>query len=430
MPELYWPWDVFTGKGTEETNFLKWVRQKYGASAELKASWNYKASPYYQEWVRLGKPGWAKEAPQPPTEAERVEELRGKIDPTTGFIPYSEVGKEWQPYLEAQGYELVKEDPLGVLPEEQWVYRPKVVEPTKPEGELIAGYPMTWWEYGIPQWQAQQRQEAQERLSTQQWQQMLRERERTMAAQAPGRAEALDIERRRMMAEGWEYGRQQALSELTGERDWIRRYELERMVNPYLEEAKPFDLAGEIKRLTEIAESRRQRALASMEESGGGIPPQAAELLHSAAKIEGEAAKVAKQSQEQARSLQYMGGREAYAKQFGEPTLAQKQQMAWTAMEIGEEPTPEKPRTPPTPAWLPQFVPQLKAGEPIAKYPIATPSGQQWMRMPWSQREKFAGYAEWAGQPYRDILERMAMMRPRTPTTSRRWTPAKQRVSV
>ena len=89
-----------------------------------------------------------------------------------------------------------------------------------------------------------------------------------------------------------------------------------------------------------------------------------------------------------------------------------------------------RPSAPTAPDWLPEFVPGLTAGQEISQLPIKTPSGQQWGMTPWSVREGLAGYADYAGQrPYRDILEHAAMMAPAQPkgAGTERWRPTRQR---
>jgi len=90
-------------------------------------------------------------------------------------------------------------------------------------------------------------------------------------------------------------------------------------------------------------------------------------------------------------------------------------------------------KTPPTPEWLPQYVPSQMAGQPIAQSNVRTPSGQQFAGMAESQRAGLAGYANWAAPTSRtwgDIMSHMEMMQPSTPSGAgrERWQPASQRV--
>lgn len=94
-------------------------------------------------------------------------------------------------------------------------------------------------------------------------------------------------------------------------------------------------------------------------------------------------------------------------------------------MTLPQETAITQPATPPAPEWLPTFVPQLTAGEPIEPYPITTPSGQLWSQTPYSVRQGLAGYADWAGyRPIEDVLEHLYMMQPKDVTPVRRWTAA------
>jgi len=91
-----------------------------------------------------------------------------------------------------------------------------------------------------------------------------------------------------------------------------------------------------------------------------------------------------------------------------------------------------KPQMPPTPAWLPQFVPGLQAGRPLTKKRTDVASGQLWGRTPWSQREMLGGYLEFTsgkgGAPtLRDYQEMVQSMLPRGRERQARWKPATQK---
>ncbi len=89
----------------------------------------------------------------------------------------------------------------------------------------------------------------------------------------------------------------------------------------------------------------------------------------------------------------------------------------------------EEFRIPPSfPGALSQLIPGLTPGEPISKVPVRTPSGQLWARTPESTKQMFAGYLDWVGQPFGDVLGQMAMMQPQDPIGARfrRWQPARQ----
>lgn len=105
-------------------------------------------------------------------------------------------------------------------------------------------------------------------------------------------------------------------------------------------------------------------------------------------------------------------------------SLLAGEELTPTAIQMPQQ-AAAQPTTPPAPGWLPAFVPQLSEGQPIEKYPITTPSGQLWGQTPWSVQQGLAGYADWSGhRPIEDIMGHMEMMKPRTPYTGGRWTPA------
>jgi hypothetical protein len=85
---------------------------------------------------------------------------------------------------------------------------------------------------------------------------------------------------------------------------------------------------------------------------------------------------------------------------------------------------------PPTPYWLPQFVPGLTSGQTMRKLPTKIPSAQQWYRTPSSQRTGLEAYVNYAagtpGAPasYEDLIDRMMSMLPqRAPSRASRWLP-------
>lgn len=92
----------------------------------------------------------------------------------------------------------------------------------------------------------------------------------------------------------------------------------------------------------------------------------------------------------------------------------------------------EKPRwiPPPTPGWLAGLYPQLTAGAPLSKVPMAPLSGQAWTRLPESQKQQWMSFAEYSGGIPMDLLSQMQMMLPRAPTRTRGWRPARQRTGI
>jgi len=115
-----------------------------------------------------------------------------------------------------------------------------------------------------------------------------------------------------------------------------------------------------------------------------------------------------------------------------------------------------KPMGPPTPGWLPEFVPGTTAGEPIGGRSgsgvvanpgwwqtnrpellregrtlpfVPTPSGQQLTKMTPSQAQWLSGAIDWfGGRPWKDILAEAEIMQPQTPRGAgqRQWRPSRQ----
>jgi len=110
---------------------------------------------------------------------------------------------------------------------------------------------------------------------------------------------------------------------------------------------------------------------------------------------------------------------------------------------------------PEAPSWLAQLVPGLEAGQRLPReprYPLPslskesdlqygqltapTPSWRWFEETPWSTREKYRGYAQWAGRSWQDIMEEATKGRrsyletlPQMPrgAGATRWRPAGQR---
>lgn len=216
-------------------------------------------------------------------------------------------------------------------------------------------------------------------------------------------------------AEAFEQMRQQALAGADRPFDWIRRWELEHATNPFIspelnEEEEVHRLEGEVSRL----EGLNQNVQVDPRQSENSTFNQLARILPQA--LENSRTNLAAARSELA--------------EFGVTDV-----------------TPSIPSGPITPDWLAMLVPGLTAGEPLSRFRgetpafgveptaqqrirIPTPSGQQYSRLLPSQREKFAGFTEFAGVPSTDILARMQRMLPRTPQIAQAWRPPRQRVGV
>jgi len=198
----------------------------------------------------------------------------------------------------------------------------------------------------------------------------------------------------------WETERGRLAGQLTGASDWIQRWQLMNMRNPFappepqdeVGEAQEaiWGLQGEVKHWGELAQTLPTEEVAMGTYTSGGLANLAARNMAEAERRIG----------------------------LWEGKLGTAQ---------GGYSTPEvRPPGPPAPAWLPAFAPGQVTGQPITKTQIPTPSAQLWGNTPWSAREGLGGYTEWAGgRPMVDILEHMAQMIPSAPrgAGTQRWTP-------
>ncbi len=112
------------------------------------------------------------------------------------------------------------------------------------------------------------------------------------------------------------------------------------------------------------------------------------------------------------------GTRQSRAEQLTGATPEKLQEMLIKGMNV-----------PTTPDWLSGMYPELIAGQPLKKTAVTTPSPQTLGKLTSGQQEQWAGYTDWTGGSYKDLLDRMQKMLPSTPigTGSVSWLPARQR---
>lgn len=413
----------------EEGSFQDWLRAKGGWKAPS-ARYVKINDPRYQEWVQLGKPtGVTWRATE---EEKRFAGLKPKQKATEiGAGPYPIDKYPQPPFPLGEGWEwgIETHDPATGMPiEAAWV-RKRVSTKKNLEEDLI------WYVLGEVLWNRKTGKfyDAGGQMEISAADALAIKRRYDEAADAKAlkpSAEAMALERSRVQQEslrlqhllspqrgidieelrraaseeGFERARQAIMAQATGPRDWIIRGIAELAVNPYT--------APEV--------SERQHITEEIERTGAE------------AKRWGEIASTGSETEEQGGIFIGPGGVKALATQAQETSLknlAEWQTRLEQAQDVWRPPAASRPTIPPTPAWLPEYVPGLQAGQPITKRFVPTPSGQQLTRMPWSQTAMLAGYAEFAGgRPFRDILEHAEMMQPRTPrgAGAARWRPPAQ----
>ncbi len=111
----------------------------------------------------------------------------------------------------------------------------------------------------------------------------------------------------------------------------------------------------------------------------------------------------------------------------------QQEERDIASSELGNLPVDERNRilaeraSPPTPAFLANMFPELKVGQPLQKVNVPPPSGQQWTGLSPREQQMWAGFADWSGGSYEDLLGQMEIRQPVTPPAGRGWRPAQQR---
>ena len=236
-------------------------------------------------------------------------------------------------------------------------------------------------------------------------------------------------------AEQFEREREKILGSLTGPANWIKKREAEIKPNPFKQKLRTTD--------EEVAFWRgeeKERSLAAKEVSRRATDPNDPltwQKIWNPGTLEEQMAGQIIQAQKTALTR--------LTESEGEQAIERERSGGWdigtypsdvTGEEVPyrifrqDEDTAPIPVDIPTPSWLTKFAPRQAAGAELQKQRIPTPSGQQWARTPWSEREGLRGFTEWAGfRDLRDIEGQMAMMQPRTPwgAGNQRWAPARQR---
>ena len=210
------------------------------------------------------------------------------------------------------------------------------------------------------------------------------------------------------MQSSFEDWRHVSLRQLTGTANWIRRWEIQHMPNPYqTEEPTPLGEASEIVGRLE-SEVERLDSLAELYPAGSAPSGSELDQLIQAIPV-------------------------ARADLQGQLTewQATKQRLLATPFSDFRAPTELVQMTPPAPGKLAELVPSFRAGQPIWKgAQVPTPSMQQWGRMIPSEQEMFGGFLNWSqgAEGWADIIAKTKQMLPESPGLGGRgsWSPARQ----
>lgn len=211
------------------------------------------------------------------------------------------------------------------------------------------------------------------------------------------------------MFSAFEDWRKASLQQLTGTANWIRRWEIQHLPNPYhVEEPTPLEEASEIVGRLE-SEVERLDSLAELYPAGSA--PTGSELDQLIQAIPVARADLQGQLGDwQATRTGLLN--DPYSNYRGQTVES------WQ-------------KTPPAPLELARLVPSFQAGQPIWKgAPVPTPSMQQWGRMLPSEQEMFGGFLNWSQGPegWADIVAKTKQMLPESPGLGGRgsWSPARQ----
>jgi len=259
------------------------------------------------------------------------------------------------------------------------------------------------------------------------------------------------------MANLWEQYRQQTLSGLDPNRDFLARFFLEAEENPYGYKKR----SDKDKRRYEEAQAEGAGYVGPVEQfamTGPTIPksPYSLRTFPYTVSVWGEAIKareeyyqnyltrakeraeedineawVEKQEEraEKATKLGYTDLAGEIKRKIGRGKQAssyvrkrkseEKKQAAWEA------------KTPPAPAWLKAHWPEAtvtKGGYTgMKKTQLGAPSMQFWNKLKEGERQQYMGFTEWSGQDPTDLLRQMETMLPSRTPQAGRWKPFRQR---
>ena len=234
------------------------------------------------------------------------------------------------------------------------------------------------------------------------------------------------------MADQYERERASLMGKFTGSpRDWIKQWEVQNNPNPFSVRM------SENEKLQESMEVSRNRAKA--------LEPlaKAYRTALSSGVLDGEIdserkwqmEKIIETYQEQTKKAQAIEDIFRAQKDIQSGNVSggsvsiggQMEGVAHPMFNEGGETAPARPQLP-VPSWLPNLVPELAGQSVLSKKTVAPVSGQTWLATPYSQRQGLAGYMDWSGQSYEDMLDNMAMRQTNSPRVPYSWRPATQRV--
>lgn len=446
-------WVPFSRYGTGDKEFdayYDWAKTLYGG---LKISGltpdNYKADNSYTWWVQNGKPVAPSSVPSPASE-KGIPLSTPSTTPTTpenltftGMYP----DKNGNPrvlqrsdgkYFYPDGVtEMSMQDVFNFNSIAQSEANTRNNPPAPSDPNAITQYQQGNLDLQRQQFEWQQRQAqieadrqqaeaknkewvAQYNLQTEASQSAIQKQQNEMEL-IKGRAFPFGDEdtRRRMMAENsagaFESARQSILGSLSSPSDWIKRWEVQNAPNPYTPkpqsqlEQKQSELSNTETRANMFDQMANEAEklvtqLSSNQDYGAGTPNEATVLTQARNDI-----------------TNYRNAAQAERARAG---IFQTDVTYLQGQPQPEMSAPGRPGNAPTPGWLPMFAPGQRAGQPITRENVATPSAQQWSSTPWSVQQGLSGYLDWAGyRPMADVLGNMAQMLPNSPGGGSRWSP-------
>lgn len=213
---------------------------------------------------------------------------------------------------------------------------------------------------------------------------------------------------RQQQSSSFEDWRRESLGRLTGSGNWIRRWEIQHMPNPYqVEEPTPLGEASEIVGRLD-SEIDRLESIAQYYPSGSA--PSGSELDQ---------------------LIQAVPVALADLKSQRDEWQATRDRLLATPFSDWSAPQTPWQQTPPAPAKLAELVPSFREGQPIQKgATVPTPSMQQWNRMLPSEQDMFGGFLDWSqgSGAWEDIIAKTKRMLPESIGLGGRggWSPARQ----
>lgn len=290
---------------------------------------------------------------------------------------------------------------------------------------------------GMSEWQQWQAEFQEKQLTQQRWEKRQDVRQSLWQAQTQRWAKEAGRPREDMAEKSriWQAAQRERVAGLTGAENWIKRFEIEQMRDPYAPPESNVEIAQEHYDETK-AEYTRRKAAANimkkrMKDPQDPLSQVAPERKPTPEQWYAQQVLRAERTAED-QFLRAESELEGETYSWGDPVVGGYETAHGWAYGLEGGTNIPKPWHPETPEWLQAMYPERgekemwgtqRGGKPAM---LGAPSGQAWGKLAPSQQMGWMGYAKHTGAKPLDLLTQMQKMLPQEPQIARRWQPARQ----